>query len=156
MATEDHEQMQEAQEKDLTPYQGRREFLKGCAGLGLLALGGEIAYSAVRFIAPWGQVKEYTPVPVPMDQLNEGEATRVQYGPDVVLVVMVDGQVRAFNAACTHLQCLVEWDSQQRKFLCPCHAGIFDSDGKNISGPPPLPLQSIETRIENDTLIVGA
>jgi len=139
-----------------TPYKCRREFLKKCAGLGMVALGGEIAYSAIRFIAPWGQVKEYKPVPVPLDQLEEGQALKVQYGPDVALVLMLNGEVKTYNAACTHLQCLVEWDPAQQKFLCPCHEGIFASDGSVVSGPPPLALEQIETTIENDTAIVGA
>lgn len=41
---------------------------------------------------------------------------------------------------CTHLGCPVRWSDKARSFLCPCHGGIFDIDGKVVGGPPPRPL----------------
>jgi cytochrome b6-f complex iron-sulfur subunit len=143
------------EKKVVSPFQCRRRFLQGCAGLGALALAGEVGYGALRFIAPWGQVREYKPVPVALDQLNEGDVLRVPYGPDIALVLMLNGEAKVFNAACTHFQCLVEWDAANQQFICPCHDGIFGSDGSVISGPPPMALEEFETTTEDGTLIIG-
>ena len=42
----------------------------------------------------------------------------------------------AFSNSCPHLGCKVFWEAQQERFICPCHQGIFDAEGKAISGPP--------------------
>ena len=36
----------------------------------------------------------------------------------------------AFSKVCTHLGCLVKYDQERQMFICPCHAGTFDLEGK--------------------------
>ena len=48
---------------------------------------------------------------------------------------------------CTHLGCPVRWSRDAREFLCPCHNGRFNIEGKVASGPPPKPLVRFENRI---------
>jgi cytochrome b6-f complex iron-sulfur subunit len=55
---------------------------------------------------------------------------------------------------CTHLACLVRWVEDERKFYCPCHAGIYDEDGNVISGPPPRPLDRYEITVEEGKLLL--
>jgi len=43
---------------------------------------------------------------------------------------------RAWSTKCPHLGCKVHWEPGQDRFRCPCHEGIFDKNGKAISGPP--------------------
>ena len=38
--------------------------------------------------------------------------------------------VIACSAACTHMGCIVQWQSSDKKFHCPCHDGIFSEYGK--------------------------
>ena len=57
---------------------------------------------------------------------------------------------------CTHLGCMSQWNQNAQEFLCPCHAGVFDAEGKNIAGPPPRPLDRYEVKVENGRLFVGA
>lgn len=56
----------------------------------------------------------------------------------------------AMSNICTHLGCRVRWISEQGEFFCPCHNGVFDKDGKVVSGPPPRPLDRFEVRVEGD------
>lgn len=42
----------------------------------------------------------------------------------------------AFSSVCPHLGCRVRWEADKNRFLCPCHNGIFDADGKGVTGPP--------------------
>ncbi|MBI3361655.1 MAG: ubiquinol-cytochrome c reductase iron-sulfur subunit [Chloroflexi bacterium] len=70
-------------------------------------------------------------------------------------VLTEDGQTFvAMSNICTHLGCRVRWISEQTKFFCPCHNGIFAKDGTVISGPPPRPLDRFVTKIENGVLFI--
>jgi menaquinol-cytochrome c reductase iron-sulfur subunit len=66
-----------------------------------------------------------------------------------------DDSFIVFNPHCTHLGCAFSWNSEMKQFLCPCHGGRFDAEGKRIAGPPPRPLDRYETRIEDNTLKIG-
>ena len=60
----------------------------------------------------------------------------------------------AMSNVCTHLGCRVRWISDQEEFFCPCHNGVFDKEGKVVSGPPPRPLDRYEVKVEDDQLLV--
>jgi menaquinol-cytochrome c reductase iron-sulfur subunit len=55
----------------------------------------------------------------------------------------------AFSANCTHLGCPVRWLEGAELFMCPCHGGVYYSDGNVAAGPPPHPLYRYDVRIEN-------
>jgi cytochrome b6-f complex iron-sulfur subunit len=42
----------------------------------------------------------------------------------------------ALSTVCPHLGCQVHWESQNNRFFCPCHNGVFDPSGKATAGPP--------------------
>ena len=58
---------------------------------------------------------------------------------------------RAFSAVCQHLGCSVRWDAAKKQFLCPCHGGVYDRDGRVVSGPPPRPLERLNIRVNPKT-----
>jgi Rieske Fe-S protein len=68
-----------------------------------------------------------------------------------VFLVRDGEQVRALSATCTHLGCQVRWDSEGKKFRCPCHGGAYDAQGRVIEGPPPRPLAAIDVRVDAAT-----
>ncbi len=61
---------------------------------------------------------------------------------------------RAFSPICTHLGCIVKWDPTAKKILCPCHAGEFDAEGKNVAGPPPRPLTAYAVSVVGSEVVV--
>jgi Rieske Fe-S protein len=65
------------------------------------------------------------------------------------------GVVHALKGVCTHMECNVTYKPEDMKFYCPCHKGWFDETGRNISGPPPKPLEFFETNVEGEKLIVA-
>jgi menaquinol-cytochrome c reductase iron-sulfur subunit len=72
-----------------------------------------------------------------------------------VYVLTEDGQkFTALSNVCTHLGCRVRWITDENKFACPCHNGVFAKDGSVISGPPPRPLDHYQTKVENGTLFI--
>ena len=62
-------------------------------------------------------------------------------GKPCLVIRTPDGQVRAFNAVCTHLECTVEYRAAEADIFCNCHNGVYDLNGRNVSGPPPRPLE---------------
>ncbi len=48
--------------------------------------------------------------------------------------------VMALYKVCTHLGCLYNWNTQEGKFICPCHGSQFQADGNYIQGPAPRSL----------------
>jgi len=71
-----------------------------------------------------------------------------------VIVRRTEEGVRAFSARCPHLGCYVQWDTMRQQFVCPCHQGVFDSDGNVISGPPPRPLDEFQVTVKNKNVFV--
>ncbi|GJL62199.1 MAG: menaquinol-cytochrome C reductase iron-sulfur subunit [Nitrospirales bacterium] len=65
-----------------------------------------------------------------------------------------DGTVTVFSPICPHLGCGYRWDSQERKFRCPCHGSVYDIHGKVLGGPAPRPLDVLPSKIENGELLV--
>ena len=60
--------------------------------------------------------------------------------------------VIAFSAACTHMGCIVQWQSSDKKFHCPCHGGIFSEYGKADPNSQVVyrPLPRLEVQIDPD------
>jgi Rieske Fe-S protein len=63
-------------------------------------------------------------------------------------------EVVAFSNVCTHLGCRVNWQADKKEYVCPCHDGHFNIDGRVVAGPPPRPLDTYETKVENGILSV--
>jgi len=76
-------------------------------------------------------------------------------GNDLIAVRVADVEVKVFSSICTHLGCHIQWDPTAGNFLCPCHMGRFDTNGKVLSGPPPAPLISFPVRIEGQNIFVS-
>ena len=72
----------------------------------------------------------------------------------VYLVRTGEQDVRAMQSTCTHLGCRTAYDRKSKRILCPCHGGVFDSQGNVVDGPPPAPLPTLTTRVENGHVLV--
>lgn len=73
-----------------------------------------------------------------------------------IVYVQRDGAagVRVLDSTCTHLGCRTRYDAESKHFVCPCHGGVYDADGKVLDGPPPAPLRRIDARVENGNVVV--
>lgn len=148
----------------------RREFIKGTAGAVGGLIGALIGIPSVAYLfSPGLQTRkdsdtidlgplENYPIGVPTrfnftrTKVNGWERTSVNYG--LFVLRKREGEVRVFSDICTHLGCRVNWRPDVQHYISPCHDGHFDIMGKNVSGPPPRPLDEFNTRIENGNLFV--
>ena len=60
--------------------------------------------------------------------VHKGRGTRAAYRDE-------NGQLRIMKTACTHLKCMVRWNSAERTFDCPCHGSRFTGLGTPVNGP---------------------
>ena len=72
----------------------------------------------------------------------------------VYAVKKSDTEIYVMSTVCTHMGCLVHWDDSKKEFLCPCHGGVYDIEGKVLAGPPPRPLDRMQTKLEKQQLFV--
>jgi Rieske Fe-S protein len=63
-------------------------------------------------------------------------------------------QVFAIN--CAHLGCPVRWFPQSGLFMCPCHGGVYYSDGSRASGPPERGMFEYPFKVEHGNLLIKA
>lgn len=46
---------------------------------------------------------------------------------------------------CTHMGCVVSWNSAEKSWDCPCHGSRFDHEGKVIHAPAIKDLEKIKS-----------
>ncbi len=148
----------------------RRDFLKGATVLIGGLIGAVLAGPSLSFLVSpalrgdasaslvdLGKLQDY-PIDVPtlrqfsQTEVNGWERTGMAYG--VFVVRTNETEARVFSNICTHLGCHVNWHPELQHYVSPCHDGHFDILGKNISGPPPRPLDEFMTRVEAGRLYI--
>jgi len=91
---------------------------------------------------------------IPLSQIPDGACVPLASTAGQCWILCANGNFTALSARCTHQGCDVDWVTASRTFLCPCHGGRYDAEGKVLQGPPPAPLGKLETRVVGDTLQV--
>ncbi|HZA95096.1 MAG TPA: FAD-dependent oxidoreductase [Burkholderiaceae bacterium] len=83
---------------------------------------------------------------ISLDSLPPDTAAIVDHeGKRVAAYRAQDGSVTMVSPACTHLKCIVHWNSAERSWDCPCHGSRFATDGRVLEGPAITPLPSISS-----------
>jgi cytochrome b6-f complex iron-sulfur subunit len=128
-------------------------------------LGGGLFASLVSFIYP---VLRYL-IPPPVADLGGDEVVASKVGDlkpngskifrfgtrPALLLMTAEGKYRALSAVCTHLSCTVQYRSDLHEIWCACHNGLYDLNGRNISGPPPRPLEAFQVHVRGDEIVVS-
>jgi quinol---cytochrome c reductase iron-sulfur subunit, bacillus type len=65
------------------------------------------------------------------------------------------GEFIAISTRCAHAGCPVRWVTAAQRFVCPCHGGVYDFQGKVAGGPPVRPLDRFVTRVKNGQVQIG-
>jgi menaquinol-cytochrome c reductase iron-sulfur subunit len=61
----------------------------------------------------------------------------------------------AISTRCAHLGCPVRFVQAAQRFICPCHGGVYDRQGKVVGGPPVRPLDRFYTRVVAGRVQIG-
>jgi glycine/D-amino acid oxidase-like deaminating enzyme/nitrite reductase/ring-hydroxylating ferredoxin subunit len=97
----------------------------------LLEMAKENADVALQFgdwVTP-GQVSDVADIPA-------GEGRVIRRGAHKIAAYKSpDGQVHECSAVCTHMKCIVDWNTAEKSWDCPCHGSRFDAYGKVVGGP---------------------
>jgi cytochrome b6-f complex iron-sulfur subunit len=139
------------------PVQADRRWVNILLGSGVLASIASFLYPALRYMLP-PPVSESTSrfvVAAKAGELKNNSAKIFKFGSKPALLVRTaDGQYRAFSAVCTHLNCTVQYRTDLREIWCACHNGLYDLEGRNVSGPPPRPLDALEVHVQGEDIVV--
>jgi glycine/D-amino acid oxidase-like deaminating enzyme/nitrite reductase/ring-hydroxylating ferredoxin subunit len=80
-----------------------------------------------------------------VDEIRPGHGAVVRQGLGKVAVFRDDqGALHPLSAVCTHLGCIVHWNSLEGTWDCPCHGSRFGTDGRVLSGPAVMGLERRE------------
>ncbi len=158
--------MSEPENKDL----GRRDFIKVTTGIVGGLIGVVLGIPSIAYLigpatqkddsTAWVDLGELAKYPLNLPALfqftrtkvNGWERTSMSCG--VFVVRQSESSVRVFSNICTHLGCHVNWHPDLQHYVSPCHDGHFDILGKNLSGPPPHPLDEFKTKVEEGKLYI--
>jgi cytochrome b6-f complex iron-sulfur subunit len=140
------------------PTQAGRRWVNILLGSGIVASVVSFLYPAIRYILP-PPVAESTSnsvVAAKVGQLKNNNGKVFRFGSEpAILIHLTSGQYRAFSAVCTHLGCTVQYRSDLQMIWCPCHNGMYNLTGRNVSGPPPRPLQEYGVHVQGDDIVVS-
>ena len=137
--------------------QPTRRWVNLLLGSGLAASVASFLYPAIRYIIP-PAVAESTSrsvVAAKAGELKNNTGKVFKFGSKPGLLVRtVDGTYRAVSAVCTHLNCTVQYREDLHQIWCACHNGLYDLEGRNVSGPPPRPLEVFEVHVQGEDVVV--
>ena len=140
------------------PVQERRDFLRLALGAGFLAWIAAVLYPVFSYLKPPKQAEvEVTSVKAgKAGQIEKDSGTIVRFGSKpVILIRTAGGEFRAFSATCTHLDCTVQYKKELGVIWCACHDGKYDLTGRNISGPPPRPLDEYRVIVQGEDVFIS-
>jgi cytochrome b6-f complex iron-sulfur subunit len=136
----------------------RRDFLKYLLTGGIAGLVISIFYPIISYLKPPKQNGvEVSSVKVgKLSKIEKDSGRIIRFGnKPVILLRTKSGQLRAFSAVCTHLNCTVQFRKDLELIWCACHNGKYDLHGRNISGPPPRPLAPYRVVVKGGEVFVS-
>jgi cytochrome b6-f complex iron-sulfur subunit len=135
----------------------RRNFLNFLIGGSLFGWIASIIYPVFSYLKP-PKIPEASVNSVKAGLASEfpvNEGKIIKFGRIPVILIKTDaGEFRAFSGTCTHLDCIVQYRSDVKQIWCACHNGFYDLKGRNVSGPPPRPLEEFSVELQNDEIVI--
>jgi Rieske Fe-S protein len=145
----------------------RRAWLLRTLQAAISATAIAILYPVARFLRPRratasGALEMVAPYK-PKELVNTSAKPFNFVGKPCLLVLLPEGakrlaqgqrlqadDIRAFNGVCTHVACTVKYRVTEGDIFCNCHDGVYDLEGRNVSGPPPRPLETYKVSLRGE------
>jgi Rieske Fe-S protein len=86
--------------------------------------------------------------------VNSGKIFKFGSKPGI-LVRTDSGELKAFSAVCTHLDCIFQYEAYKKQIWFACLYGLFFLYGKFVSGPPPLPLEEFKVNTRGYEIVLS-
>ena len=139
--------------------ESRRGFINWLLGTSGVAFLLSVLYPVTRYLIP-PKAGESTAasvtLPMKLDEVKPNSGQIFKFGSRPGLLVRTQsGDLKAFSAVCTHLNCTVQYRPDLGHIWCACHNGHFDLNGINISGPPPRPLEPLVVNVRGAQIVVS-
>jgi Rieske Fe-S protein len=134
-----------------------RRWVSLLLGSGVAASVATFIYPALRYIIPpaVGESTSRSVVAGKINELKNNTGKVFKFGSKPALLVRTAaGEFKAYSAVCTHLNCTVQYRDDLHQIWCACHNGLFDLEGRNVSGPPPRPLENFEVHVQGEDIVV--
>ena len=113
----------------IKPVAGFAEFVKENADVAAQFVGKRLGADKIEGLA----------------EIAPGEGRLVKYeGSTVAIYKDETGKLYALNPVCPHAKCVVDWNSAEKSWDCPCHGARYNLDGEVITGPARRGLEKIE------------
>ena len=141
-----------------TKKPGRRKFLDYLLGTSVGATLAAILYPVIKFMTPPEVIESA------QNSVVAGKAKEVAANSGVIfkfgnkpgiLIRTQSGELKAFSAVCTHLDCIVQYRPDTKQIWCACHNGQYNLSGQNVGGPPPRPLEEYVVNTRGDDIVVS-
>jgi len=136
----------------------RRRLVEAFLGGGLFASLVSFVYPVVRYLVPpsVADLGGNEVIAAKIGDLKPNGAKLFRFGSRPGLLLRVgEGEYRAFSATCTHLSCTVQYRGDLHEIWCACHNGMYDLNGRDVSGPPPRPLENYQVHVRGEDLVVS-
>lgn len=112
----------------MKPIAGLSNFIKENADAISSFIGKRLNYESIEQLA----------------ELAPGEARVTEFnGEKMALYKDDNGKVHAFDPVCPHAKCIVNWNTAEKTWDCPCHGGRYSCMGQLITGPATKGLERI-------------
>lgn len=135
---------------DATVPPDRRAFLDAVLAFGFVSTALAVVYPVWRYLIPpaSGEPATASAVAARLADVKLNSGVLFKFGSKPGLLVRTpEGELRAFSAVCTHLDCTVQYKTDTSQIWCACHNGVYDLAGNVVSGPPPRPLERLTANL---------
>jgi len=143
---------------DLDSNQNRRSFLKYLLSTSVVGFLASVLYPIVSYLNPpkQNEVEVSSVLAGKISDFEKDSGKIIRFGNKPVLVIRTEkDELKAMSAVCTHLDCTVQYKKKMGLIWCACHNGKYDLNGKNVSGPPPRPLDMYQVNKQGENIFVS-
>lgn len=80
-----------------------------------------------------------------LSDLSHGEGRIVKYQEKQIAIYKDEqGNIKALHPVCPHAGCIVQWNTAEQSWDCPCHGARYDTNGQPLNGPTTAPLKPLD------------
>jgi cytochrome b6-f complex iron-sulfur subunit len=137
----------------------RRGLVNWLLGTSAVAFLLSVVYPVTRYLIPpqtGESAAASVTLPLKPEEVKPNSGTIFKFGSRPGIIVRTPGgELRAFSAVCTHLNCTVQYRPDVSHIWCACHNGHYDLNGHNVSGPPPRPLENYVVNVRGTQIVVS-